>query len=325
MVQTIYKFAPILKEKIWGGTKLRYFFDKKTDSNHLGESWELSGVAGDESVVSTGFHAGDSISALIKTYKNDLVGKKVFEKFGYTFPLLFKFIDAADKLSIQVHPNDETASEKHKCFGKTEMWYVVDADKNAEVIVGFRKNTTKKECSDTIKNGQFEDLLQRMSVKKGDVFNVPAGRIHSIGKGVLLAEIQQTSDITYRVYDYKRTNEDGKERDLHIEQALDVIDFNATADSKISYLPKLNESTLLLESDYFTTNLIHFNQEIIRSYSDIDSFVVHMCIEGTFEIEINGEKTSVKKGETVLIPAIINEVKLIPDEETELLEVFATT
>jgi mannose-6-phosphate isomerase len=316
------KFTPILKNKIWGGTKLQKLFGKPVDSNQLGESWELSGVEDDESVVSNGFLTGNSIAELIEVYMDDLVGDKVFENFGLTFPLLFKLIDANDDLSIQVHPNDETAMERHDSFGKTEMWYVVDADENAELIIGFAKNSSKEEYSAAVESGQVEKLLQKVQVKRGDVFFIPAGLVHTIGRGVVLAEIQQTSDITYRIYDYKRTDENGRERDLHIDQALDVINFEASQQPKISYNPTLNEAVNLTKCDYFVTNIIRFNREIARSYTALDSFVVYMCINGKFEIDIRGEKTTVEKGETVLIPAIINELKLIPAEETTILEVY---
>lgn len=311
-----------MKDKIWGGTKLQTLFGKTTNSKSLGEAWELSGVDGELSVVSNGFLAGNNIAELIEVYMGDLVGDKVFENFGLTFPLLFKFIDANDDLSIQVHPNDEVAMERHNSFGKTEMWYVVDADENAELIIGFAKNTTKEEYADAVENGKAEKLLQKISVKRGDVFFIPAGLVHTIGKGVVLAEIQQTSDITYRIYDYKRTDENGKERDLHIDQALDVINFEVSENPKIPYNPTLNETVNLVECDYFTTNIIRFDKEIIRSYAVLDSFVIYMCIDGKFEISVQGEKTTVEKGETVLIPAIIEEVKLIPAEESVILEVY---
>ena len=316
------KFSPILKNKIWGGTKLQKLFSKPANSKNLGESWELSGVEGDESVVFNGVLAGKSIAELIETYKGGLAGEKVFEKFGRTFPLLFKFIDANDDLSIQVHPNDETAMKRHNSFGKTEMWYVLDAEENAELIIGFGKKTSKEEYSDAVKQGKAEDLLQKVPVKQGDVFFIPAGLVHSIGKGVVLAEIQQTSDITYRIYDYNRTDENGKKRDLHIEQALNVINFDVSPNPKIPYNSVLNEVVSLVECNYFTSNIIRFNREIIRSYTELDSFVVYMCIAGKFEIDTGSEKIIVEKGETVLIPAIIDEVKLIPSEESALLEVY---
>lgn len=318
------KFTPILKDKIWGGKKLQTLFGKTTNSKFLGESWELSGVDGEESVVSNGFLAGNSIAELIEVYMGDLVGDKVFENFGLTFPLLLKLIDANDDLSVQVHPNDKVAMERHNSFGKTEMWYVLDADENAELIIGFAKNTTKEEYADAVENGQVEKLLQKFSVKRGDVFFIPAGMVHTIGKGIVLVEIQQTSDITYRIYDYKRTDENGKERDLHIDQALDVINFDASENPKIPYNPALNEVVNLTKCNYFTTNIVRFNREITRSYTSLDSFVVYMCISGKFEISVQGEKTTVEKGETVLIPAITDEVKLIPADESVILEVYVS-
>lgn len=323
-MKTLYplKFNPILKDKIWGGTKLQKLFKKPTDSQHLGESWELSGYEGDESVVSNGFLAGNDITELTEIYMGDLVGDKIFEKFGLTFPLLFKLIDANDDLSIQVHPNDEMGMKRHNSLGKTEMWYVVDAEPGAELIIGFTKDSSKEEYSAALESGEVEKLLQKVPVKKGDVFFIPAGLVHAIGKGIVVAEIQETSDLTYRIYDYKRTDENGKERDLHIEEALDVIDFKATKNPKTAYTPDLNKVVPLVECEYFVTNSIRFNREIIRSYASLDSFVVYMCIDGNFEIEVNGEKTSVEKGKTVLVPAIIDEVKLIPTGEVTILEVY---
>jgi len=323
-METLYplKFNPILKNKIWGGTKLQNLFNKSPKSQSLGESWELSGHEGDESIVSNGFLAGNNITELTEIYMGELVGDKIFENFGLTFPLLFKLIDANDDLSIQVHPNDLVGEARHNSFGKTEMWYVVDANPGAELIIGFTKNSSSEEYSAAIENGEVEKLLQKVSVKKGDVLFIPAGLVHAIGKGIVVAEIQQTSDLTYRIYDYKRTNENGKERELHIEEALDVIDFKASKEPKIAYNSELNEIVPLVTSDYFVTNSLRFNKELIRNYASLDSFVVYMCIDGGFEIEFNRKKTHVNKGETVLIPAIIEELKLIPAEETTILEIY---
>ena len=323
-MKTLYplKFTPILKDKIWGGTKLQKLFNKPTNSKQLGESWELSGVEADESVVTNGFLAGNNITELIETYMGDLVGDKIFEQFGLTFPLLFKLIDANDDLSIQVHPNDEVAEVRHQSFGKTEMWYVLDAEPDAELIIGFVKDFSKEEYSAAVESGEVENLLQKVPISKGDVFFIPAGLVHAIGRGAVIAEIQQTSDITYRIYDYKRTDENGKERDLHIEEALDVIDFNATKNPKTPYDLESNKVVSLVECSYFVTNLIRFNRDIIRSYTTLDSFVVYMCVDGNFEVEVNGEKIKGEKGETILIPAIIDEVKLIPAGEAAILEVY---
>ena len=219
------KFRPIFKEKIWGGSKLRNQLFKNTSSDKTGESWEISGVEGNISVVDNGFLQGKSLNDIISEYKESLLGKKIYNKFGTEFPLLIKFIDADDDLSIQVHPDDNTAKKRHKSFGKTEMWYVIDADKNAELITGVCKNTNKGEYSELLLNKQLKTILNFEKVKKGDVFFIPAGRIHAICKGILLAEIQQTSDITYRIYDWDRKDDTGNERELHTESAIDVIDF----------------------------------------------------------------------------------------------------
>ena len=316
------KFSPILKDKIWGGTKLEKLFGKPASSDKLGESWELSGYEGDESVVINGLLTGNNLVELIEIYMGDLVGDKIYDAFGLSFPLLFKLIDANENLSIQVHPGDVVAAERHNSYGKTEMWYVVDADPGAELIIGFTKDCTPDEYVEALDAGEVEGLLQKVPVKKGDVLFIPAGLVHAIGKGVVVAEIQQSSDITYRIYDYKRVDDKGNERELHTEQALDVIDFSAAKDPKTPYLAVLNEMTPLIDCDYFTTNLIKFDEAVTRNYGELDSFVSYMCLEGNMIIEYNNEKTIVNKGDTVLIPAIINELALIPETSVTLLEVY---
>lgn len=316
------KFQPILKDKIWGGKKLKNLFNKAAESDKLGESWELSGYENDESVVTNGFLAGNNLAELIEIYMDELVGDKVYNQYGLSFPLLFKLIDANENLSIQVHPGDEVAAERHNSYGKTEMWYVVDADPDGKLIIGFTKDCTRDEYLDALDNDKVEDLLQHVPVKKGDVFFIPAGLVHAIGKGVVVAEIQQSSDITYRIYDFKRVDEQGNERELHTEQALDVIDFTASLHPKTNYQPELNQITPLVTCEYFTTNMIRFDQPLTRNYGNLDSFIVYMCVEGHFVIESNDGKTIVNKGDTVLIPACIDEVGLIPHELTTLLEVY---
>lgn len=315
------KFSPILKDRIWGGKKLKSNYGKNAQNDKLGESWELSGYENDESIVANGFLAGNNLVELTEIYMGDLVGDKVYDSYGLTFPLLFKLIDANDNLSIQVHPGDDIAAERHNSFGKTEMWYVVDAEPGAELIIGFSKDCTQEQYVEALENNKVEELLQKVPVQKGDVFFIPAGLVHAIGKGVLVAEIQQSSDITYRIYDYKRVDEKGNERELHTEQALDVIDYTACENPKTVYSPKLNEITKLAECNYFTTNLIKFDQPLTRNYGTIDSFISYMCVEGSFCVETENEKVVVNKGETILIPASINEVGLIPDELTTILEV----
>ena len=316
------KFSPILKDKIWGGTKLKSLFNKEAETDKLGESWELSGYEGDESVVTNGFLAGNNLAELIEIYMGELLGDKIYDEFGLSFPLLFKLIDANENLSIQVHPGDEVAAERHNSYGKTEMWYVVDADRGAELIIGFSKDCTRDEYLDALEAGEVEELLQKVPVTKGDVFFIPAGLVHAIGKGVVVAEIQQSSDITYRIYDYKRTDDNGNERELHTEQALDVINFAASKNPKTDYKVQINEMTPLVECDYFTTNMIRFDAAVTRNYGSMDSFVAYMCLDGNLIIDCNGEKIIVNKGDTVLIPASIDEVGLIPDSEATLLEVY---
>ena len=316
------KFSPILKDKIWGGTKLKSLFNKSAETDKLGESWELSGYEGDESVVTNGYLAGNNLTELIEIYMGELIGDTIFDEYGLAFPLLFKLIDANENLSIQVHPNDETAAERHNSYGKTEMWYVVDADPGSELIIGFSDDCSRETYLNAMSEDKVEDLLLKVPVTKGDVFFIPAGRVHAIGKGVVVAEIQQSSDITYRIYDYKRKDDNGNERELHTEQALDVINFEASREPKTVYTPILNETTPLVTCDYFTTNMLRFNKRRERHYATIDSFVSYMCLEGNFSIEFEGDITIISKGDTVLIPASIDELSLIPVGEVTLLEVY---
>ncbi len=316
------KFAPILKDKIWGGSKLRDSYSRDTKSDKLGESWELSGYEGDESIVTNGFLKGNNLTELIETYMGDLVGDKIFDNFGLSFPLLFKLIDANENLSIQVHPNDEVAAERHNSFGKTEMWYVVDADPDGALIIGFKEDCTKESYLNALANDQVEELLQIVPVKKGDVFFIPAGLVHAIGKGVVVAEIQESSDITYRIYDYKRKDDKGNERELHTEEALDVINFNASKNPKTEYKTVFNQTIPLVYCEFFTTNLLKFNDKQLRDYAKLDSFVAYMCLDGNFTINYPDGSETVTKGDTILIPAAINEVELIPSGEAALLEVY---
>src|ERR1035437_3738541 len=309
------KFEPILKDKIWGGTKLKSLFNKAAETDKLGESWELSGYANDESVVTNGFLAGNTLPELIEIYMGELIGDSIFDEYGLSFPLLFKLIDANENLSIQVHPGDEVAAERHNSYGKTEMWYVVDADPGSELIIGFTDECSRETYLEAMDEDRVEDLLHKVQVTKGDVFFIPAGRVHAIGKGVVVAEIQQSSDITYRIYDYKRKDDNGNERELHTEEALDVINFEASKQPKTVYTPLLNETTPLITCDYFTTNMLRFNKQIDRQYAKIDSFVAYMCLKGNFPIEFEGKKTEVSKGDRVLFPASIDDLTLLTDGE----------
>ena len=323
-MNTLYplKFSPIIIDKIWGGSRLHKILNKNTISDRAGESWEISSVEGNLSVVSEGFLTGNNLNELIEVYMGDLVGDLIYDRFGNEFPLLIKFIDANDKLSIQVHPDDELAAKRHKSFGKTEMWYVIDAEENAEITVGFNHKISKEEYLKNLNNKTLENILNIEKVSNGDVFFLPAGRVHAIGAGILLAEIQQTSDITYRIYDYDRPDDNGRLRELHTRQALDAIDFNYYDAYKTMYQPKINDFSTLAQCKYFTTNLCHINKSIELEYFNIDSFVILICIEGGFELKYSSGAVNVTIGETILIPAAIKNLELKTRGETKFLEVF---
>lgn len=317
------KFEPIYKYRIWGGEKLKKVLNKKNVPDKTGESWEISGVQDNLSVVANGSLKGNSLQELSEIYMGDLLGDKVYEKFGDEFPLLIKLIDANDVLSIQVHPDDQLAEERHNAYGKTEMWYVIQADENSSLYSGFRKKINREEYLSHLENKTIKDVLNEERVKAGDVFFIPAGRVHATGAGILFAEIQQTSDITYRIYDWDRIDKDGKARELHTELALDAIDFEVYQDYKTKY-SIIPNSTIPVEScQYFTTNIIRFDREIIKDYYSVDSFIIYICLEGSFSIRYKGNmEMQVNKGETVLLPASLNNIKLVPNETTEILEVY---
>jgi len=316
------KFKPILLEKIWGGIKLKTDFNKKGKCEKCGESWEISGIDGNISVIDNGFLKGNNLQEIIEIYMSDLLGEKVFKKFGLEFPLLIKIIHAQDDLSIQVHPDNETAKKRHNAFGKTEIWYILDAENDAKLISGFSKQSNKEEFKEAIRAGNLNDLLNFEPVKHGDVFYIPSGRIHSIGKGIVLAEIQQTSDITYRVYDFDRLDSNGKKRELHTELAEDVLDYNVYDTYRTEYEKLPDRSNIIKESDYFTVSIIPLINILERNYYEIDSFVVLMCVVGSVQIKTNNGSIDLKKGETVLIPAELDHVKMIPTAYAELLEVY---
>lgn len=315
------KFEPILKERIWGGEKLINTFKKKSDKLNIGESWEISDVEGAVSVVSNGLLKGQTLKDLIINFKEEFLGYKVYERFGDNFPVLIKFIDAKTPLSIQVHPNNELAKERHNSFGKNEMWYVMDVDKDAELIVGFNQKVDEEKYVKALNNGKVLDILNSEKTEKGDTFYIPTGRVHAIGAGIVLAEIQQTSDVTYRIYDYERTDAAGNQRELHTELALDAIDYNLYDNYKTTYQLKENESSELVHSPYFKTDIIQLTSQLEKNYEKLDSFVIYMCVEGSFTLECNNELMMVNKGETVLLPASIMAVKLSSEKAT-ILEVY---
>jgi mannose-6-phosphate isomerase len=317
------KFTPILKDKIWGGKKLNSLLNKKSSSDKCGESWEISGVEGEISVVSEGFLAGNELPDLVEIYMGDLMGDKVFETFGLQFPLLLKFIDASQMLSIQVHPNDTLAFERHNSYGKTEMWYIMQSEEGAELIAGFKKQLDKKSYSTLLSTGRLESALNYEKVSAGDIYFIPAGRVHAIGSGILLAEIQQTSDITYRIYDFNRKDDQGNPRELHTEEALDAIDFRVYDTYKTIYPHIVNKTVSAVDCRYFTTNIMNFDKTVEKDFNLIDSFVIYMCTEGEGEI-LYGDGGSVTfiKGETLLIPAMLKNLIIKPGNPSTLLEIY---
>lgn len=317
------KFDTIFKEKIWGGTKIKDVLGKDfSPLKNCGETWEISGVPGNLSKVSEGVLKGSALPELIQEFKGDLVGEKVFEAFGTEFPLLVKFIDAAQDLSIQVHPDDRLAKKRHNSLGKSEMWYVFQADQGAKLISGFNRDTSREEYLQYLNSGKLIELLNEEEVHDGDCFYLPAGRVHTIGKGLLLAEIQQSSDVTYRIYDFDRVDDEGNKRELHTEQALDALDFQAYSEYKTTYQRCLNESVPLVKSQYFQTNLLEYTTGIIREHFDRDSFVIYTCFEGSAILETEGQTTKISMGEAVLLPRKFKNVHLKAKSGFKMLETF---
>jgi len=316
------RFRPVLKETLWGGSALRERFGKKAKAGTtVGESWEISGMPGASSVVANGFLRGNTLEEIMEVYMGDLVGDAVYEKYGNEFPLLIKFIDARDTLSIQVHPDDRLAAERHHAWGKTEMWYVIDASPGAVIYTGFRKKTTREEYLEHLHGKKLAEIINATPVSRGDAFFIPAGMVHSIGAGVLLTEIQQTSDVTYRIYDWDRTDAAGKPREMHTSLALDAINYGLDSTNLIKKLPEINRTVMIAESPWFHTSLLQFDRPVIKDFSLTDSFTIYICTESLAVIECCGHSEEIKAGETILIPASADSVALIPQGTATLLEV----
>ena len=312
-------FKPISKQRLWGGRKLVDFLNKPFLGNEIGESWELSAVSGDVSVVSDGPLKGKQLNELIEIYKADLVGKSVYKRFGNDFPILIKYIDAQKDLSVQLHPHDHLAKERHNSFGKNEMWYIMDADPKAQLIMGFSKDTDKKEYQSYLKNGYIEDLLHYDGVKRGDTFFIRTGTVHSIGAGILLAEIQQTSDITYRIFDWNRKDKGVTQESCIPNWLWDAIDFVKRNDHKVTYTVESNQRSLLVDSPYFKTEIIKVEREIRIQTAQLDAFVVLMAVEGDNQISVNGTKYALPFGTTVLLPACLTGFSIQAEQSKVLM------
>lgn len=306
---SIFKFEPLLKQTIWGGDKIIPFKHLGAQIDQVGESWEVSGVKDNETIVKDGEYKGWKLNDLLAQLKDKLVGKANYERFGNEFPLLIKFIDARQQLSIQVHPTDELAQEKGFSRGKTEMWYVMESDPDASLRSGLKKQITPEEYKQMVADDTITDALAEYKVRNGDVFFLPAGRIHSIGAGCFLAEIQETSDVTYRIYDFKRKDKDGNYRQLHTEQAAECIDYHVEQDYQTRYTPGQNQGVEVVRCPYFTTSVYDVNEPMVLDYSELDSFVILIAMEGKGSVCADGgEVVSLEAGETVLVPATVGEV-----------------
>ena len=319
------KFLPLYKNVIWGGNRLKEYGFNYDPLPNCGELWALSSVEGRESVISNGFLAENTLNEAVEIYMGDLVGDKVYNRFGTEFPLLFKIIDAAKDLSIQVQPDDELAQRRGMPCGKTEMWYVMEADEGAKLISGFRRDTTPEEYTAALAAGHLEDLLHAENPEPGDVYFIPAGRVHALGKGLMVAEIQQTSDCTYRIYDYNRRDADGNLRQLHTAEAMDAIDFSGVDHAHTHYHAHLNETTTLADCPYFTTRLIAFDRPMRKNLEEVESFVVYMCVDGLAAVKTMDTIVPMHVGECVLVPAVADSVELFCEGPAKLLEVTIDT
>lgn len=315
------KFNALLKSTLWGGDKIIPFKNLDIQQENVGESWEISGVKGNETIVADGPYAGKKLNELVEELKGKLVGEDNYQRFGNEFPLLIKFIDARQDLSIQVHPTDEIAKMQGKERGKTEMWYLMDSDKDATLLCGLKKKITPKEYAQMVENDTIVDAIDRYEVKEGDCFFLPAGRIHAIGTGCFLAEIQQTSDVTYRIYDFKRKDKDGNYRQLHTKEAAECINYNVESNYRTDYTPVKNQGVSLVQCPYFNTAVYDLDEPMTIDYSELDSFVILIGLKGNATITDNeGNTFTLQAGESVLVPATTETLKV--DGNIKFLETY---
>lgn len=314
------KFEPLLKQTLWGGSKIIPFKHLDAQLDIVGESWEISGVKDNETIVANGPFKGMSLNQLVREQKELLVGKENYQRFGDEFPLLIKFIDACQDLSIQVHPTDEIAHRQGKSRGKTEMWYALEPTPGAQLYNGLKQQITPEQYKEMVENDTITDALARYEVSEGDVFFIPAGRIHAIGAGCFVAEIQQTSDVTYRIYDFKRKDKNGNYRELHTQLASESIDYTVQENYRVDYQCLKNEGVQVATCAYFTTAVYDLMEPMILDYSDLDSFVILIGVKGAGRLICEGEEMPFQMGDTVLLPATTKEVKV--EGEVKFLETY---
>ena len=318
-----FKFKPIFKDKIWGGRKIKEVLGMDYGAlPNCGEMWLLSGLWEEQSQIANGDFEGDEINDLVETFMGDLVGESVFDKYGEQFPLLLKIIDANDWLSVQVHPDDELAEKRGLGNGKTEMWYVMQAEEDAELVMGFNREMTRMDYVEALETNALQEVLNHEQVEAGDVFFIPAGRVHALGPGIMVAEIQQTSDTTYRIYDWDRIDVAGMRRELHVAQSVEAIDGTMPDDYKIHVPNVMNRTVQVVDTQYFVTNLLQLQGEMEKDYSNLDSFVVLLCTSGNFTLKWENGAVFVKQGECVLIPNLIKKVTIRAEQYCKLLEVY---
>lgn len=318
----MWKFKPILKSTIWGGSRIIPFKRLDVRLDDVGESWEISGVPGMETVVESGLDAGLTVTQLVDKYGPALMGEKNYKKYGDDFPLLVKFIDARAELSVQVHPDDALAQRRGHKWGKTEMWYIVEAAKGARVASGFRTPVDPADYDSLVESGRIEDVLGYIDVRPGEVYMTPAGRVHAIGRGCFLVEIQQTSDLTYRIYDYHRRDSEGKERELHTELAREAIDFNDTGVEAIPYQQRMNVPVTVARTPYFITNVLNADTDLLRDYSESDTFVILVMVDGEAEITCGSESVKARRGQTLLVPASATGITITPVKTCRIIETY---
>lgn len=317
------KFKTIFKDKIWGGQKIKTHLGKDfAPLPNCGETWELSGVKGNISEVANGALGGKKLTEIIAASPAQLLGSRILAQYGEEFPLLVKFIDANDDLSIQVHPDDRLAKARHNSFGKTEMWYIMQADPGSTLISGFNRELTKESYQQYFDSGRLTEILNKEQVAAGDVFFLPAGRVHTIGKGLLLAEIQQTSDITYRIYDFDRVDDQGNKRELHVEQALDAIDYRKYDHYKTPYQNRENDRVMLASCPFFTTHKLELTAPFAVDHRGLDCFKIYVCVAGSAIIHYAGGQESLQMGEVALVPASLEQYQLEPSGKATLLESY---
>lgn len=315
------KFKPLLKSTIWGGNKIIAFKHLDIQQEKVGESWEVSGVPGNESVVSDGELAGKTLNEVVALMKEQLLGEDNYKRFGNEFPLLIKFIDANSDLSIQVHPNDEIAHKQGKERGKTEMWYALPCESDAKLYNGLKQQITPEQYKEMVANDTITDALAQYTVKEDDCFFIPAGRIHAIGTGCFVAEIQQTSDVTYRIYDFKRKDKDGNYRELHTKEAAECIDYTVLSNYRQEYVPAKNQGVSMVRCPFFNTAVYDLTEPMTLDYSELDSFVILIGLKGKATITDNEDNTTtLQEGESIVIPASTQILKV--DGTLKFLETY---